>query len=139
MKFLIDECLSPELVKLARERGYGESTHVVWLGLSGAKDWELLPLIVDGDWTFVTLNAIDFRGPKANPGSKGQYTRANLHAGLVCLNGPPEGTDLDLQHALFERALDELERDRDLINHVLEVSVERDDATPILDRYPLPK
>jgi hypothetical protein len=30
MKFLVDECLSPELVKLAHERGYGESSHVVW-------------------------------------------------------------------------------------------------------------
>lgn len=35
MKFLIDECLSPELVKLAHEYGYGESSHVVWMGLAG--------------------------------------------------------------------------------------------------------
>jgi hypothetical protein len=32
MKFLFDECLSPELTKLAHAKGYGESTHVVWLG-----------------------------------------------------------------------------------------------------------
>ncbi|MER8605883.1 DUF5615 family PIN-like protein [Mesorhizobium sp. M1233] len=38
MKFLIDECLSPELAKLARERGFPESSHVRWLGLVGAKD-----------------------------------------------------------------------------------------------------
>ncbi|MER9684185.1 DUF5615 family PIN-like protein [Mesorhizobium sp. M0115] len=38
MKFLIDECLSPELAKLARERGFPESSHVRWLGLAGAKD-----------------------------------------------------------------------------------------------------
>ncbi len=30
MKFLIDECLSPELVKRAHARGYGESSHVAW-------------------------------------------------------------------------------------------------------------
>ena len=46
MKFLVDECLSPKLTELAHERGYGESSHVVWLGRSGAKDWDLIPLIV---------------------------------------------------------------------------------------------
>lgn len=57
MKFLVDECLSPKLTELAHERGYGGSSHVVWLGRSGAKDWDLLPLIVEGDWTFVTRNS----------------------------------------------------------------------------------
>lgn len=56
MKFLIDECLSPKLVKLAQEKGYGESTHVVWRKLGGKKDWELKSNILDGDWTFVTRN-----------------------------------------------------------------------------------
>jgi predicted nuclease of predicted toxin-antitoxin system len=39
MKLLIDECLSPELTKLAHAKGYGESSHVVWMGLAGKKDW----------------------------------------------------------------------------------------------------
>lgn len=73
MKLLIDECLSPELTKLAHDRGYGESSHVVWLGKAGAKDWELKPLILDGDWTFVTRNADDFRGSASRPGQRGQY------------------------------------------------------------------
>ena len=50
MKVLIDECLSPALVAMAREYGYHESTHVAWLGKSGAKDWELKPLLLAGDW-----------------------------------------------------------------------------------------
>jgi predicted nuclease of predicted toxin-antitoxin system len=54
MKLLIDECLSEELTKLARERGHPESSHVRWIGKSGAKDWELPPVILEGDWTFVT-------------------------------------------------------------------------------------
>jgi hypothetical protein len=33
VKFLVDECLSPALVGIARKRGHGESTHVTWLGL----------------------------------------------------------------------------------------------------------
>ena len=71
MKFLIDECLSPELTKRAHDRGYGESSHVVWLGRGGLKDWELKPLIIEGDWTFVTKNSVDFRGPVLRRGTRG--------------------------------------------------------------------
>ncbi len=135
MKFLIDECLSPELTKLAFQKGYGESSHVVWLGLAGRKDWALKPLILDGDWTFVTKNSVDFRGPAERPGTKGQYGDVTLHAGLICLNGPP-GMDLDMQIELFEQALDELEADADLVNKVLDITLE-DEALRIR-RYRLP-
>jgi predicted nuclease of predicted toxin-antitoxin system len=47
MKLLIDECPSPDLVHLARERGYYESFHVTWLGKAGCKDWELKELILE--------------------------------------------------------------------------------------------
>ncbi|MGH9435926.1 MAG: DUF5615 family PIN-like protein, partial [Terriglobia bacterium] len=67
MKFLIDECLSPDLAEAARQRGFAESSHVVWLGKSGAKDWQLKRIILDGDWTLVTRNSVDFRGPAQNP------------------------------------------------------------------------
>ena len=63
LKFLIDECLSPDLAQLARDRGFHSSSHVTWLGKAGWKDWQLRKLIVDEDWTFVTRNSIDFRGP----------------------------------------------------------------------------
>jgi hypothetical protein len=125
MKFLIDECLSPELTKRAHERGYGQSSHVVWLGRSGLKDWELKPLILEGDWTFVTKNSIDFRGPVRAPGSRGQYADVAIHAGLICLNGPP-GMDLDMQIELFDQAMDELDADSDLVNQVLEITLEND-------------
>ena len=62
MKLLIDECLSPKLAKMAQELGY-EASHVVWLGMSGYKDWSLIPVILKDDWTFVTRNSVDFRGP----------------------------------------------------------------------------
>ena len=42
MKFLIDECLSPELVALARAWGFHESTHVTWLGMRSRKDWAIV-------------------------------------------------------------------------------------------------
>ena len=136
MKFLIDECLSPKLTELARQRGHGESSHVVWLGRSGAKDWDLIPLIIEDDWTFVTRNSVDFRGAASRPGEKGQYARVDLHAGLVCLNGP-EGMTRALQLELFEQALLELDADPDLVNQVLEVTLEDDDHLRVI-RYALP-
>jgi hypothetical protein len=135
MKLLIDECLSAELAKLAQSRGHGNSSHVVWLKKSGWKDWSLKRLILDGDWTFVTKNSIDFRGPSSRRGSKGQYSDVALHAGLICLNGP-EGMDLNLQLELFELALDEI-GDGDLINQVLEITLEEQAEIRVL-RYALP-
>lgn len=134
MKFLIDECLSPELAKLAQERGYAAG-HVVYLGHSGRKDWELKKIILDGDWTFVTQNSVDFRGPVDAPGTKGEYSKVALHAGLVCINGP-KGMDLDLQMELFEEALAELESNADLVNPVLEINAE--DEEIVVLRYALP-
>ena len=136
MKFLVDECLSQELAKLALKRGYFDSSHVVWLKKRGYQDWNLKPVILDGDWTFVTKNSCDFRGPASAPGSKGQYAGVEIHAGLICLNGP-EGMDLDLQIELFETALKEIAEDDDLINQVLEVTVTEDGEIRLL-RYALP-
>ena len=136
MKFLIDECLSTELAKIAIDKDHGETSHIVWLGLAGHKDWELTPIILDGDWTFVTKNSVDFRGPKDKPGTKGQYADVAIHAGLICLNGPP-GMDLDMQVELFEQALIELDADPDLVNQVLEITLDDDDDLRVL-RYALP-
>jgi hypothetical protein len=136
MKLLIDECLSPELAKLAQQRGHGESSHIVWLGKSGWKDWSLKAVILDGDWTFVTKNSMHFRGPANEPGSKGQYADVAIHAGLICLNGP-EGMDLDLQLELFEIALDEV-GNGDLVNEVLEIILGDNDEVRVL-RYALPR
>lgn len=62
MKFLIDELLSPSLAKIAIDKGHGETSHIVWMGLAGRKVWELKPTILEDDWTFVTKNSVDFRG-----------------------------------------------------------------------------
>lgn len=48
-KLLIDECLSSELALMARERGHHEASHVVWIGKSGWKDWELKRLLLAED------------------------------------------------------------------------------------------
>jgi hypothetical protein len=137
VKLLVDECLSDELTKLAQRRGHAEASHIAWVGKRGWKDWELKAVILDGDWTFVTKNSIDFRGPDDAPGSRGQYADVALHAGLICLNGPV-GMDLDLQLELFEAALDELDCDNDLVNQVLEITLpDPADEIEVL-RYKLP-
>lgn len=137
MKLLIDECLSEELTKLAQKRGHTEASHIAWIGKRGWKDWKLKSIIFEGDWTFVTKNSIDFRGPREAPGSKGQYANVPLHAGLICLNGPV-GMDLDLQLELFEVVLDEIDRGDNLVNQILEVTL-RDPGKEIeVLRYKLP-
>ncbi|WP_434733891.1 DUF5615 family PIN-like protein [Rhizobium sp. YTUHZ044] len=70
MKFLIDECLHTSLVAVAQDHGH-DCFHVNWLGLSGETDWDLMPRIVAGDFTFVTNNARDFRK---------LYAKEELHA-----------------------------------------------------------
>lgn len=133
-KLLIDECLSAGLAVMARERGHHEASHVVWIGKSGWKDWELKRVLLDEDWVLVTRNSVDFRGPRNSPGSKGQYANVPLHAGLVCLNGPV-GMDLAMQRELFAEALDELEVESDLTNQILEVTLEENGEGIQIVRY----
>jgi Domain of unknown function (DUF5615) len=98
-RLLTDECLSAELALIARERGHHEASHVVWIGKSGWKDWDLKQVLLDEDCVLVTWNCKDFRGPKNAPGSKGVLADLPLHAGLVCIEGPT-GMDLELQWTL---------------------------------------
>lgn len=121
MRLLVDECLSPKLIELALQRGHEAVSHVTWVGKRGWKDWKLIDFILEGDWTFVTRNSADFRGSRNAPGSRGQYADVELHAGLICLNGPVH-MDRDLQLELFNMALSELHRDGDLVNQVLEIT-----------------
>jgi predicted nuclease of predicted toxin-antitoxin system len=57
--FLIDECLSPDLVALAAARSH-YATHVVFGGLQGALDRDLVPLVQEGNFVLVTNNGKDF-------------------------------------------------------------------------------
>lgn len=137
-KLLIDECLSAELASMARERGHHEASHVAWIGKAGWKDWELKQLLLDEDWVLVTWNAKDFRGPRESPGTAGQFAGVALHAGLICINGPV-GMDLALQRELFSEVLDELDRDHDLTNQVIEVSLNDNENEIDLVRYQMPR
>lgn len=127
MKFLIDECLSPELATLAREHGHPESTHVTWLGLTARKDWVIARRAADDGYVLVTNNTGDFRP---------LYSREKVHVGLVCLNVAPGLMSLALQKRLFLLALAELGEDEPY-NEVLEITAHADQTIGI-ERYALP-
>lgn len=136
LRFLIDECLTPELVAMAMAAGHVESTCVRDRGLTGTKDWKLMEHVVAGDFTLVTHNAVDFRG--AGPGQLGgQHAKQAIHAGLVCLNSV-HVLDLQRQRKLFQVALDALAGMNDLVNQALEV-FEFEDGSMEIVLYDIPE
>ena len=76
MKYLTDECLSPELATLARDHGHLESTHLSWLGLAGQPDRVITRRAIDDGYVLVTHNTVDFRP---------LYGREEIHVGLIAL------------------------------------------------------
>jgi predicted nuclease of predicted toxin-antitoxin system len=120
LKFLIDECLSVGLARMAVAAGHAESAHIAHRGLTGWKDHQLMKLIIYEDWTLVTRNSDDFR-PRTGSASKAPcYLGQPIHAGLVCLN-LPAGTGRADQEAYFEAAVRQVGLPGDLVNMVLEV------------------
>lgn len=138
IKFLIDECISPELAKLAIKKGYYNSKHVNWLGLNTNPDHVLMNTILNDDWTFVTRNSKDFRPNRGELRQSPCYVSVGLHAGLVCLNPPPD-SDNELHLKYFLVCINYIDGLRDLINKVLEVSPsESNEDNLIVDFYDLP-
>lgn len=126
MKFLIDECLSPDLVAIAQTQGY-HATHVTWLGLASSKDWTLVRRAIEDEYVIVTNNAADFT---SLVGSE------EVHAGLVCFYIAPKRMRLETQKQLFEYALKQLQ-EKEPINEFLEVTLTAD-GTVHAARYEWP-
>ena len=116
MRFLIDECLSVDLVTIAGDSGH-EAQHVAHVGRAGWKDWNVVRYASAGDFVLVTNNASDFRR---------LYTTEPLHAGLVILI-PVVGREL--QRKLFRAALDELAVTGEPVNRVLEVDLDGEEIS----------
>ena len=123
MRFLIDECLSVDLVSVAGQAGH-DARHVAHIGRAGWKDWNVVRYARDGDFVLVTNNASDFRR---------LYAAQPLHAGLIILIPV---VDRALQRKLFRAALDELGVIGEPINRVLEVDLDGQEV--ILALYDLP-
>jgi predicted nuclease of predicted toxin-antitoxin system len=105
MRFLIDECLSIDLVSVASGVGH-EAQHVAHVGKAGSKDWNVVRYASDGDFVLVTNNASDFRR---------LYGKRPLHAGLVIII--PNVSRI-IQQRLFRGALDVLVAMGEPINRV---------------------
>ncbi|NBA95975.1 DUF5615 family PIN-like protein [Pseudomonas sp. R5(2019)] len=134
LQFLIDECLSPSLTKLAHAAGYN-ATSVRDRGWAGLKDQQLMKYVIAEDLTLVTNNARDFRGPTGGP-LAGLHSLEEIHAGLICLTrsgNVPLG--MLGQRALFQIALDSLPAD--LVNKAIEVS-EAEDGSVTINCYDIP-
>ena len=124
MKFLIDECLSPSLAVIARERGYPLSTHVTWIGLKARQDWALVRRAVADGYVLVTNDRADFTS---------LMEREPQHPGLVCITVAHGLMSLDVQTRLFDHALTLLSGE-DLAGRVLEIAL-RADRTVRSDLY----
>lgn len=124
MNFLIDECLHRTLVDVAVRRGH-EATHVCFRGLAGTQDWNLMPLVIDEAFTFVTNNTADFLR---------LFALEEAHAGLVVLlpNVEPRR-----QCELFETVLDELADAANLFNQAIKVWFAENGATIETERLDL--
>ncbi len=123
MRFLIDECLSIDLVSVAGQAGH-DAQHIAHVGKAGWKDWNVVRYANDADFVLVTNNASDFRR---------LYAAQPLHAGLVILI---PNVDRVLQQRLFRAALDELATLGEPVNRVLEIDLDGEDVT--LSLYDLP-
>jgi predicted nuclease of predicted toxin-antitoxin system len=134
IKLLIDECLWPKLVTLAHEAGY-EAVAVRDREWCGLKDHQLMVHVLEEDFTLVTHNSKDFRGP-AGKGEGGLHREQPLHCGLICLNSAHSFTPMR-QERLFKAALERLSEHKSLVNYAIEVFEDEDDEIT-LDEYEIP-
>lgn len=110
-RFLIDECLTQDLVALAHVRGH-DATHIVFRSLQGTSDDDLMPIILNENFIFVTNNGKDFLS---------LYKNEDLHPGLIIIL--PGGQGRIMQARLFEKVLDVIEPLSDIVNKVVSVAI----------------
>jgi len=123
IRFLVDENLSVALPSIAHARGY-EATHVNFLGLRQAKDWDILPVILAEDWILVTCNVLEFRW---------RYRKLDIHPGVV-LVVPVVPREEQLN--LFGRVLDTIDTSPDMTNIAIEVPMS--EQRIVIARFNLP-
>jgi predicted nuclease of predicted toxin-antitoxin system len=123
MRFLIDECLTIDLIATVNESGY-DSQHIAHVGKAGWKDWNVTRYASNGGFVLVTNNASDFRR---------LYATQPIHAGLIIII---PRVNRAIQQQLFHGALEQLATMSEPINFVLEVDIDGEDMT--FDIYDLP-
>lgn len=108
-RFLFDECMSPELAGVARNRGY-HALHVNWANLNARRDQHVALYAMGGDYVFVTNNGVDFRPI---------YRSFDIHPGLIIIVPSARRTK---QIEMFEKVLERLEAEKDIINKLIEIT-----------------
>jgi predicted nuclease of predicted toxin-antitoxin system len=112
VRFLIDECLSLDLVSEAHRAGF-EAYHLAHVGKAGWEDWNVAAFAGEHDIVVVRNNASDFRR---------LYRRQQLHSGLVSIL---PNVDRPIEARLFAVALARLAEVNDLVNQVMEVDLDK--------------
>jgi predicted nuclease of predicted toxin-antitoxin system len=131
-KLLIDENLTPDLVKLARSRGFA-AHHVNDLNLRTTSDKAIAQYALREGLIVVTNNMVDFRK---------LYARKKMHPGLIFLASDEEQIFTRVNQAsLLNIALDDILA-RDILQEVVLVRLLGEDRNVIdyeLTRHDLPK
>jgi len=107
-RILVDECLTADLVASAQARGF-DATHVRFIGKAGLQDYNLVDVILDGGYLFVTQNARDFLK---------LFARLDIHDGLLLILPKSRAAE---QVRLFEAGLDFISGLDHTINRVIEI------------------
>lgn len=138
IRFLIDECLTIDLVEVATGKGFIRSVHVNHRGLTGCSDNRPTKYCLENDYTFVTANGKDFRSRPGSKSTRPCYADVELHAGLVCLN-LKDKMNRQLQVEYFEAALNFTRKVGDLTNQCVEVDKDpAGSSMPLVSMYELP-
>ena len=111
MRFLIDECMSPQNVAVANEAGF-EAYHVAHRGWSGEPDAAILGRILEEELILVTNNRDDFLELVAG---------VELHPGLIVL---VDNVRRDDQRRLLRLAIERCKELGSCINRVIEVELD---------------
>ena len=60
LKWLVDECLSPDYVGRLAIRGYPDAIHPIHVGLLGARDDQIVARALADDRSVITANRVDY-------------------------------------------------------------------------------
>ena len=117
MRFLIDECLSPQVARRLNATGEHEAVYPLHVGRRGEDDEVVVARRTREDRIIVTENAQDFRKLVA---------REAIHPGLIIMPCVDRGTSWRLlEAAILHLASVNARRPEDaIVNHVLVVSGE---------------
>jgi predicted nuclease of predicted toxin-antitoxin system len=115
-QFLIDECLSPELTEIAKDKYGVYATYVLWMGtpprdLGSWKDPDIVDRIAETDFVFVTNNRRDFVATY-------YPRRLEIHNGPIIIL---QRVNLAQEKAMFRAATDFIARMSDTVNKLVEV------------------